>query len=202
MGRMASPLKPAMAVFLRLEDLIELGITKARERLNEAGAAADFPAEEREDIAMKVAVAAIKFADLQNNRIADYVFDLDRMTSFEGKTGPYLLYQAVRIKSLLAKAEYVHGGEILVTDADRALYLLLTEFPEVIEQAVKYYTPHVLCDHAYKLAQAFSSFYGNTHILSEENTVQRQSWLTLSAMVLAQLELLLDLVGIKIPARM
>lgn len=201
-GTDGKPFKTRDGGILRLEDLIELGITKARERLNEAGAAADFPAEEREDIAMKVAVAAIKFADLQNNRIADYVFDLDRMTSFEGKTGPYLLYQAVRIKSLLAKAEYVHGGEILVTDADRALYLLLTEFPEVIEQAVKYYTPHVLCDHAYKLAQAFSSFYGNTHILSEENTVQRQSWLTLSAMVLAQLELLLDLVGIKIPARM
>ncbi|MFA7276290.1 MAG: arginine--tRNA ligase [Pseudobdellovibrionaceae bacterium] len=201
-GTDGKPFKTRDGGILRLEDLIELGITKARERLNEAGAAADFPAEEREDIAMKVAVAAIKFADLQNNRIADYVFDLDRMTSFEGKTGPYLLYQAVRIKSLLAKAEYVHGSEILVTDADRALYLLLTEFPEVIEQAVKYYTPHVLCDHAYKLAQAFSSFYGNTHILSEENTVQRQSWLTLSAMVLAQLELLLDMVGIKIPARM
>ncbi len=79
---------------------------------------------------------------------------------------------------------------------------MLTELSEVIENAARNYTPHVICDHAYKLAQAFSSFYGNTHILSEENAAQKQSWLTLSAMVLAQLELMLDLIGVNIPQRM
>jgi arginyl-tRNA synthetase len=201
-GADGKPFKTRDGGILRLEDLIEMGRAKALQRLEEAHVGDDFSKEEREDIAMKVAIAAIKFADLQNNRIADYVFDLDRMTSFEGKTGPYLLYQAVRIKSLLDKAGYKVGGEITISDIDRPLYLMLSELPEVIDTAARNYTPHVLCDHAYKLAQAFSSFYGNTHILSEENSAQKQSWLTLSAMVLAQLELLLDLVGIKVPQRM
>ena len=201
-GTDGKPFKTRDGGVLRLEDLIEMGRTKALERLTEAHVGDDFSKEEREDVAMKVAIAAIKFADLQNNRIADYVFDLDRMTSFEGKTGPYLLYQAVRIKSLLEKAGYKAGGESVISDIDRPLYLMLSELPEVIENAARNYTPHVLCDHAYKLAQAFSSFYGNTHILSEADPVQKQSWLTLSAMVLAQLELLLDLIGIHIPQRM
>ena len=202
-GTDGKPFKTRDGGVLRLEDLIDMGRTKARQRLDEAHVGEGMPADEREDIAMKVAVAAIKFADLQNNRVADYVFDLDRMTSFEGKTGPYLLYQAVRIKSLLEKAGYVSGAaSVLPTDSDRALGLILTELPEVIETAARNYTPHVLCDHAYKLAQAFSSFYGNTHIMSEPDAVKRQNWLDISAMVLAQLMLLLDLIGVNIPARM
>lgn len=201
-GTDGKPFKTRSGGVLKLEDLISMGKDKAIERLDAAKVGDTFSADEKADIAMKVAIAAIKFADLQNNFSADYVFDLDRMTSFEGKTGPYLLYQAVRIKSLLEKAGYKAGGDILLSDQDRALYLMITELPEVIDTAVRNYTPHVVCDHAYKLAQAFSSFYGNTHILSEENAAQKQSWLTLSAMVLAQLELSLDLVGIEIPARM
>lgn len=201
-GTDGKPFKTRDGGVLRLEDLIEMGREKAFQRLEEAHVGDNLSKEEREDIAMKVAIAAIKFADLQNNRIADYVFDLDRMTSFEGKTGPYLLYQAVRIKSLLDKAGYKEGGDILISDIDRPLYLMLTELSEVVENAARNYTPHVICDHAYKLAQAFSSFYGNTHILSEENAAQKQSWLTLSAMVLAQLELMLDLIGVNVPQRM
>ncbi len=201
-GKDGKPFKTRDGGVLRLEDLIAMGLEKALQKINELNQDSKFSDAEKQDIAMKVAIAAIKFADLQNNRIADYVFDLDRMTSFEGKTGPYLLYQAVRIKSLLEKADYKSGNNILISDSDRPLYLMLSELPEVIENAARNYTPHVICDHAYKLAQAFSSFYGNTHILSEENPVQKQSWLILSAMVLAQLELLLDLVGIQIPQRM
>ena len=201
-GTDGKPFKTRDGGVLRLEDLIQMGREKALQRLEEAHVGENFSKEEREDIAIKVAIAAIKFADLQNNRIADYVFDLDRMTSFEGKTGPYLLYQAVRIKSLLEKAGYKAGGEIVISDVDRPLYLMLSELSEVIENAARNYTPHVICDHAYKLAQSFSSFYGNTHILSEENAVQKQSWLTLSAMVLAQLQLMLDLIGVNIPQRM
>lgn len=202
-GTDGKPFKTRDGGVLRLEDLIEMGKSKALQRLDEVHVGDDFGADEKNDIAMKVAIAAIKFADLQNNRIVDYVFDLDRMTSFEGKTGPYLLYQAVRIKSLLEKAEHKAGqGQIIPTDVDRALLLSLTEIPEIIEMAARNYTPHILCDHAYRLAQNFSSFYGNTHILSETNTPQKQSWLMLSALVLAQLELLLDLIGVEIPNRM
>lgn len=201
-GTDGKPFKTRDGGVLRLEDLIQMSREKAMQRLEEAHVGDNFSAEEKNDVAMKVGIAAIKFADLQNNRIADYVFDLDRMTSFEGKTGPYLLYQAVRIKSLLDKAGYKAGGDVIISDIDRPLYLMLSELSEVIENAARNYTPHVICDHAYKLAQAFSSFYGNTHILSEENVAQKQSWLTLSAMVLAQLELMLDLIGVNVPQRM
>jgi len=203
-GQDGKPFKTRAGGVLKLEDMISMGQEKALQRIEEAEAAKGLSRDEKDDIAMKVAIAAIKFADLQNSFSADYVFDLDRMTSFEGKTGPYLLYQSVRIKSLLEKADYKtqKNLEIIPTDADRNLILALIELPQVVDVAVRNYTPHVLCDHAYKLAQTFSSFYGNTHIMSESDPAQRQIWLELSHMVLMQLELLLDLVGIKIPERM
>ncbi len=203
-GPDGKPFKTRAGGVLKLEDLIAMGREKALERLEEANVAKEFSREEKESIAMNVAIAAIKFADLQNNFSADYIFDLDRMTSFEGKTGPYLLYQAVRIKSLLEKGQYKaqKGAPVVPGDTDRALILMLLELPEVIELAAKNYTPHVICDHAFKLAQCYSSFYGATYILPETDAVKRQGWLELSAMTLAQLEILLGLVGIDIPERM
>ena len=103
-GPDGKPFKTREGGVLKLHDLIEMARDKARERLHEAGLGAELPPEEFEDTPHKVAVAALKFADLQNFRGTSYVFDLDRFTSFEGKTGPYLLYQAVRVKSLLRKA--------------------------------------------------------------------------------------------------
>lgn len=204
-GPDGKPFKTRAGGVMRLEDLVAMGVQKAQERLKEANLAQDADAAEMDDIARKVAIAAIKFADLQNQRTSDYIFDLDRMTAFEGKTGPYMLYQAVRIKSLLRKAGAQGdrpGGTLIINDADRGLALMLTELPEIFEAALRNYTPHVLCDYAYRLANAFSSFYGNCHILSEPDQALKESRLTLSAMVLAQLTLVLDLLGISIPDRM
>jgi hypothetical protein len=103
-GADGKPFKTRAGGVLKLHDLIEMAREKARERLREAGLGAELSEEAFEDIAHKVGVAALKFADLQNFRGTSYVFDLDRFTSFEGKTGPYLLYQSVRIKSILRKA--------------------------------------------------------------------------------------------------
>ncbi len=204
-GTDGKPFKTRAGGVMKLEDLIQMGVEKAGERLKDVEGDKGFSAEERDDIAHKVAIAAIKFADLQNTCTADYVFDLDRMTSFEGKTGPYLLYQTVRIRSLLEKAgmdpESVIA-EIRITDADRALWLTLTELPGVLEAAARNYTPHVLCDHAFRLAQEFSSFYASNHILSEADEARRASWLQLCAQVYRQLSLLLDLLGIGQPRRM
>lgn len=203
-GADGKPFKTRAGGVMKLEDLIATGLEKAQARLAEAEIGSDFSTEEKNDIAHKVAIAAIKFADLQNQRQSDYVFDLDRMTSFEGKTGPYLLYQAVRIKSLLKKAEAqgMKPGAIQIEDGDRALALLLTELPDHFETALKNYTPHVLCDYAFKLAQAFSSFYASCHILSEENESLRSSRLALCALTYQQLALVLGLLGIEIPERM
>jgi len=178
---------------------------KAYARLDEANLAADMDAHERSDVAHKVAIAAIKFADLQNQRQADYVFDLDRLTSFEGKTGPYLLYQAVRIKSLLNKARdagITLEGELIVEEGNRELLLLMTQFPEALQLSINGYAPHHLCEYVFKMAQAFSSFYGNCHILSEADEALKVSRLKLCEMTVAQLEKILELLGIYAPTRM
>lgn len=203
-GTDGKPFKTRAGGVMKLEDLIAMAEERAYVRMEEANLAKDMSTAEKEDVAHKVGIAAIKFADLQNQRQADYVFDIDRLTSFEGKTGPYLLYQAVRIKSLLAKAGYeiAETSPLVLQDGDRPLALVLTEFPDAVEGAAKNYTPHMLCEYAYRLAQAFSSFYGNCHILSEEDEALKNSRLALCAMTYQTLETALSLLGISIPKRM
>lgn len=204
-GTDGKPFKTRAGGVMRLEDLISMAEEKARVRLDEADLATQMDEVEQSDVAHKVAIAALKFADLQNNRISDYVFDIDRMTSFEGKTGPYLLYQAVRIQSLLRRAD-VEGDVICdsysIKDEDRSLALLLGEYPDHFDGALRNYTPHVLCDYAYKLAQEFSSFYGNCHILSESDDMVKSSRLALCQQTYKRLSQILGLLGIEIPARM
>jgi len=202
-GPDGKPFKTRAGGVMKLEHLIAMGLEKAQARLDEAELAKDMDADERGDVARKVALAALKFADLQNQRQSDYVFDIDRMTSFEGKTGPYMLYQAVRVQSLLRKAAWQKGeAPFVLQEEERDLALLLSEFPDHFDLALKSYTPHVLCDYAYRLAQEFSSFYGRCHILSEENEALRDSRLALCALTHRQLCLILDLLGITVPKRM
>jgi arginyl-tRNA synthetase len=203
-GTDGKPFKTREGGVLKLGDLIEMTQAKARERLHEAGLGENLSAEGFEDIAGKVAVAALKFADLQNYRGTSYVFDLDRFMSFEGKTGPYLLYQAVRVKSLLRRAEGegVTPGPITVTEpAERELVLTLDAFETALAEAYDKKAPNALAEHAYRLAQAFSKFYAACPIMSAEPVV-RASRLALATTMLRQLELALDLLGIAIPERM
>ncbi|HEY8616707.1 arginine--tRNA ligase [Phenylobacterium sp.] len=203
-GADGKPFKTREGGVLKLNDLIEMARSKARERLHEAGLGEDLPAEEFEDIAGKVAVAALKFADLQNFRGTSYVFDLDRFTSFEGKTGPYLLYQAVRVKSLLRKAEgeAAEPGPVTVTEpAERDLVLTLDAFDAALTEAYDKKAPNAVAEHAYRLAQSFSKFYAACPILIAEPPV-RASRLTLARAVLRQLEQALDVLGIAVPDRM
>ena len=203
-GTDGKPFKTREGGVLKLNDLIEMTRSKARERLTEAGLGENMAPAEFEDIAGKVAVAALKFADLQNFRGTSYVFDLDRFTSFEGKTGPYLLYQAVRVKSLLrrAAAEGFGQGVIIISEpAERDLVLTLDAFDSALTEAYDKKAPHALAEHAYRLSQAFSKFYAACPMLSAEPAI-RSSRLTLAATTLSQLELTLDLLGISVPERM
>ncbi|HKP79668.1 MAG TPA: DALR anticodon-binding domain-containing protein, partial [Phenylobacterium sp.] len=130
--------------------------------------------------------------------------DLDRFTSFEGKTGPYLLYQAVRVKSLLrrAEAEGATAGAVTVSEpAERDLVLTLDAFDAALTEAYDRYAPNALAEHAYRLSQAFSKFYAACPILLSEAGV-RASRLTLASAALRQLDLALDLLGIATPERM
>jgi arginyl-tRNA synthetase len=203
-GTDGKPFKTREGGVLKLNDMIEMTRTKARERLHEAGLGEDLTPAEFEDIAGKVAVAALKFADLQNFRGTSYVFDLDRFTSFEGKTGPYLLYQAVRVKSLLRRAaeEGVTAGAIAVTEpAERELTLTLDAFETALAEAYDRYAPNAVAEHAYRLSQAFSKFYAACPILQAEPAT-RASRLALAQTTLAQLERALDVLGIAVPERM
>jgi arginyl-tRNA synthetase len=203
-GPDGKPFKTREGGVLKLGDLIEMTRSKARDRLHEAGLGAELDEAGFEAIAQTVAVAALKFADLQNFRGTSYVFDLDRFTSFEGKTGPYLLYQAVRVKSLLRRAaeEGAVAGPVLVAEpAERDLALTLDAFDQALVDAYDKKAPNALAEHAYRLAQAFSKFYANCPILAAEPGV-RASRLALAQATLNQLELALDLLGISTPDRM
>ncbi|MBC7667365.1 MAG: arginine--tRNA ligase [Gemmatimonadaceae bacterium] len=204
-GADGKPFKTRAGGVLKLHDLIEMAREKARERLREAGPGAELSEEAFEETAHKVGIAALKFADLQNFRGTSYVFDLDRFTSFEGKTGPYLLYQSVRIKSILRKAaeQNVASGPITVAEpAERDLTLLLDGFEGALGEAYDKKAPNFVAEHAYKLAQTFSKFYAACPILGADEPAIRASRLALAETTLKQLELALDLLGIEAPERM
>ena len=189
----------------KLADLIGQAYERAEARLNEAGLGAELSEDEFKSVARAVANAAIKFSDLSNVRTTNYIFDLDRFVSFEGKTGPYLLYQAVRVKSLMRKAKEkgFEPGPVQVTDpAEAALIRRLDGFESALERAEQGRAPHILCDHAYTLAQAFSGFYAACPILPAEDAAVRASRLTLAQTTLKQLELVLGLIGMDVPERM
>jgi arginyl-tRNA synthetase len=205
-GPDGKPFKTREGGVVRLSDVIDMVKAAARTRIDEAHIAEGYPLEERDRIAAQVGVAALKFGDLINNRASDYVFDLDRFSSFEGKTGPYLQYAAVRIKSILRKAarQGLEVGEMIapVNDAERALMLDLLRLPEVIDRAITLRAPNHVAEYAFTLAGTWNRFYDQHHILSEADHTRRRSWLGLARWTEATLERLLDLIGIEVPDRM
>jgi arginyl-tRNA synthetase len=205
-GADGKPFKTREGGVVRLADVIDMLTDAARRRLDEAHLAEDYPEEERARIAEMVGIAALKFGDLINNRTSDYVFDLDRFSSFEGKTGPYLQYAAVRIKSILrrASAAGLAAGPLQPpsVDTERDLMLELMRLPEVVGRAIDLRAPNHVAEYAFDLAGTFNRFYDTCHILSETDGGRRGSWLTLSTWALAALERLLDLLGIEVPDRM
>jgi arginyl-tRNA synthetase len=204
-GKDGKPFKTREGGVMKLQDLIGMMSDAAMERLTEQGLAADYDAAERREIARKVGIAALKFADLSNHRIANYVFDLDRFMRFEGKTGPYLLYAAVRIKSILRKAEAqgdLPGAIQIPAPGERDLILALGDLPNAVMDAYRERAPNKIADYAFGLAQTFSGYYANFHILSEQDKALLRSRLALCAVTLRALELSLSLLGIEVPERM
>jgi arginyl-tRNA synthetase len=204
-GPDGKPFKTRAGGVMKLFDLIAMTTDEAKKRIAEAGLGADYPAEEQEDIAQKVGIAALKFADLSNWRLTDYIFDLDRFTKFEGKTGPYLQYAAVRIRSILRKAEeqgFDSAAPVVRSSAERALVLKILALPDAMEAAEEKRAPNILCEYVFELAQEFSRFYAEHHILSEADAELRAARLGLCALTLAVLTKALDLLGIEVPNRM
>ncbi len=204
-GPDGTPFKTRDGGTLKLHELVSQAVEKATERLHEAGLGEGLSEADFADTAHKVAVAALKFAELSNHRMTNYIFDLDRFMSFEGKTGPYLLYQAVRMKSILRKAadQGLLAGEIAVTEgAERELVLLLDAFDNALRETYLKRAPNLLADHVYKLAQAFSRFYAACPVLAGDDEAVKRSRLGLVTVTLKQLELGLDLMGLSAPEQM
>lgn len=205
-GPDGKPFKTRAGGVLRLGDLIDIVSAAARDKLDAAHIAEDYPTDERERIARQVGVAALKFGDLSNHRTSNYVFDVDRFSAFEGKTGPYLQYSVVRISSIQRKAAEagLHGGDVVEpsVNAERKLMLRLVRLPEVLERSAALRAPNVIAEYAFELATDFSRFYEKCHILSETDVAKQASWLTLVDTTRRSLVLLLDLLGIEVPDRM
>jgi arginyl-tRNA synthetase len=205
-GTDGKPFKTREGGTLRLADLNAMALDEATKRIGEAGLSGDIGDDEKGEIGKLVARAALRFADLQNQRTTNYVFDLERFTSFEGKTGPYLLYAAVRMKALLRRAEAdgVVPGEIRIeAPEERKLILALDGFALALHLAREKRMPHFVCEHVYNLSQAFSAFYSACPILKDGvDADTKASRIALCQVVLHQLEAGLGILGITAPERM
>ncbi len=199
------PFKTRAGDTLRLADLNAMALEEATRKIGEAGLSGEIGAAERAEIAQLVARAALRFADLKNQRTTNYTFELEKFSSFEGKTGPYLLYAVVRIRSLLRRAGeagYAGGAICVESAAERKLALALDGFALALTLAREKRMPHFVCEHVYALAQAFSAFYGAHPIAKETDAAIRASRLGLCEAVLAQMIAALDILGITPPERM
>ncbi len=205
-GADGKPFKTREGGVMRLENLISEIDEKMFARIKEGNP--DISDEEAKDTAHKVAVSAIKYGDLSNQPSKDYIFDIDKFTSFEGDTGPYILYTMVRIKSILKKYEEAGGNTKEAklgnpdSDAMKNLMLLLTRFADSVESAAKDLSPNRICAYIYDLSNAFNSFYHGTRILAETDEYKKESYIALLAITLKVLETGIDLLGFSAPERM
>jgi arginyl-tRNA synthetase len=200
LGKDGKPFKTRTGGTVKLADLLDEAIQRAHDLI--AKRDNNMSAQEQQDVAKRVGIGAVKYADLSKHRTTDYVFDWDTMLAFEGNTAPYLQYAFTRVQSVFRKAEVDAGsltGSIAVEhEKERQLAVLLLQFSEVIEVLAREATPHVLCTYLYDVASAFMSFYEACPILKSDVAAEtRTSRLMLSALVAKTLEQGLTLLGIE-----
>jgi arginyl-tRNA synthetase len=205
-GPDGKPFKTRAGGAMKLKDLMEMMTGAAAARMTESGIATELPDADRKSLARQIGLGALKYGDLMNHPASDYVFDLDRFVRFEGRTGPYLQYAAVRIKSIFRRAGVSSDSVATLLPPDskveRDLMLGLAGLDDAVRRAYERCAPSVLAEFAYNLAQLWSRFYHECHILSESDAARRASWLTLAALTLRELELVLSLLGIETPEQM
>ena len=204
-GKDGKPFKTREGGVMRLENLIADIDEEMYRKIVENRSVKD---KDAKDTAKIVGLSAIKYGDLSNQATKDYIFDVDRFTSFEGNTGPYILYTIVRIKSILNRYVQEGGdlstGKILpaVNASEKNLMLQLSGFAAMVENAFEEKAPHKICAYIYEVSNAFNSFYHETKILSEEDQAQKESFLQLLQLTRRVLETSIDLLGFSAPDRM
>ena len=204
-GKDGKPFKTREGGVMRLENLIAEIQEEMYKKITDNRTVEE---EEAKNTAKTVGMAAIKYGDLSNQASKDYVFDVDRFTSFEGNTGPYILYTIVRIKSILNK--YQEEGKAVTGlkvnqqsgESEKALMLALVKNNEMMENAYEELAPHKICAYIYDLANAFNHFYHETKILAEENEAKKQGYIALLILTKKVLESCIDVLGFEAPERM
>ncbi len=204
-GKDGKPFKTREGGVMRLETLINEINEEMFKKIIENR---DVEEAEARETARIVGLSALKYGDLSNQASKDYIFDIDRFTSFEGDTGPYILYTTVRIKSILNK--YMENGgnveaatiQAPVNESQKQLMMELAKFNTAIEAAYEELAPHKICAYIYDLANAFNHFYHETKILTEEDETKKSGWIALLALTRDVLETCVDLLGFKVPERM
>ena len=199
-GKDGKPFKTRDGGVMSLKGLIELVKEETLRRINPETVAE----EEKESVATDVAIAALKYADFLPYRETDYVFEVEKFADLEGKTGPYLLYSTIRMKSLLRKAEEIHATEVKVLkgETEKNIALTLLELPTTLNKALESRTLNDIAEYIYNLTSLYNKFYAENKILTEENKEQQESWLVLTEIVYKVNTLLLDILGMKVPEKM
>jgi arginyl-tRNA synthetase len=197
------PFKTRDGGVARLTDLLDEAVAKAAERIEGSGYGRELDAAGKRALARRIGIGAVKFADLSGDRLSGYVFDVERLVAFEGRTGPYLQYACVRLRSLLTKA----GGAaaepgVPVADSERALVIACLGFGDVVAESARLMQPGVLAEYAFGLAQRFSRFYAECPVLVEVDPGTRASRLGFCVLTLRVLERALALLAIDVPDRM
>ena len=200
-GKDGKPFKTREGNAMSLENLIDIVNNETYNRLNPSIT----NEEEKEKISKMLAIAAIKYADFLPFRATDYIFDPVKFADLEGKTGPYLLYTVVRIKSLLKKAnelniEYNKINEI--TDIEKDLCKKIIDISKILISSYNMKSLNEIAEYLYELASLYNKFYNENKIITEENIKKRETWLTLSNIILNELLYLLDILAIKCPDKM
>lgn len=210
-GKDGKPFKTRDGGVMRLEYLVNEINEEMLKKINENQKTKEnlgISEEEAEKTAKTVALAAIKYGDLSNQASKDYIFDIDRFTSFEGNTGPYILYTIVRIKSILNKynalGKSAEGAviEAAHSKSEKDLMMEICKFNAVMENAFEETAPHKICAYIYDLANAFNSFYHGTKIMAEENETVQKSYIRLLQLTKSILETCIDVLGFSAPDRM
>ena len=204
-GKDGKPFKTREGGVMRLENLIREIDEEMYKKIMDNRTV---EAEEARRTSQIVGLAAIKYGDLSNQASKDYIFDVDRFTSFEGNTGPYILYTIVRIKSILNKYQENGGslGGLTIRPAEneyeKALMLQVLKFNDVFGAVYEETAPHKLCAYIYELANEFNKFYHETKILSEEDEEKKAGYIALLVLTRRVLETCIDLLGFEAPERM
>ena len=197
-GKDNKPFKTRDGGVLQLNDLIKMIKDELSKRISSSSSE-----EEKEEILNKLTVATIKFADLLPYRTTDYIFDLEKFCSFEGKTGPYILYSMVRIKSILNKVDYksfsIHD---IYSDSERKLYVKLLSLSKILNKSYNEKTLSYICEYLYELCSMFNKFYSETNIINETNNERKETYITLLHLILNICTTLLDVLSIEIPDKM